>query len=399
MEHKGSNQSLVKVTNQNLILSEIRANSQLSRSELAKRLQLSNPSVSKHVDELLEKGLLIESGAQVTDVGRRPILLQFNNAHGCVAVIDLSSSNARLCVADLMGNKLEYSRVDGDSLITSEELNRIIYTLRDMLSHLGDRCGKLLGICVGVPGLVDPTTGLVLRSSRFSTDSEPANLPAILSAAFDVPVFVRNDINLAVSGEHIFGAGQEHSSLLLMHVNAANVGLGAVIGGQPYDGARGFACDTDSMLLPSLDRAGSMCPLSEMLCLDCLVSDVRAVIADGRETLLKEWISDPSDLVFDDVARAWGMSDVAVSTTVRRYARRIAVTCQFLTSLFDPELILLGGQAAKLGSTFVSEVNRMYEALPGCSTKFQLAKLSDSAVIFGGIELATSQAISRIIAQ
>lgn len=398
MEQKGSNQSLVKTTNQRLILREIRASQQLSRSELAKRLQLSNPSVSKHVDELLAKGLLVESGVLVTDVGRRPIMLQFNGSHGCVAVIDLSSSNARLCIADLLGNKLEYSRVDGEGVMTTDELERIVATLRDMLVHMGDRCGGLVGICVGVPGLVDPASGSIVRSPRFES-SGGCDLVAALGEAFSVPVFVRSDMNLAVAGEHIFGAGQEHSSLLLLNINTDSVGLGAVVDGRTYEGARGHACDTDSVLVPSMDEPGQLCTLPEMLCLENLLEDVRGIISDGRESVLRDWLSDPAELTFDDVSRAWGMSDMAVGTAVRRFARRVAVACRNLSSFFDPELILLGGQAAKLGLTFVNEVYRLYEALSGSVTTLRLAKLPDSAVIFGGINLATEQAVDRIVMQ
>ena len=399
MENKGSNQSLVKMTNQNLILKEIRASKQLSRSELAKRLHLSNPSVSKHVDDLLSKGLLVETGSLVTDIGRRPIMLEFNGSHACVAVVDLSSSNSRLCIADLLGNKLEYARVEGDRLITREVIDRIVVTLRDMLDHLGDRSGRLMGICIGAPGLIEPGTGRVLRSNRFDkTDGYP-DLPEIFSAAFEVPVIVRNDINLAVVGEHIFGAGQEHSSILMLNINVTGAGLGAVINGQPYAGSHGYACSIDSILLPSNDISAPLRSLSDLLRLDQLVSSVREMISDGRESIVREWLSDPADLTFDDISRAWGMSDIAVSGVVRKYTRGAALACRCLTALFDPELIIVGGQATKLGTPFLDEINRLYDELPGCSADLCLARLSDSAVIFGGIDLATQQAIERIVAQ
>ena len=51
MEAKGSNQRLVKTTNQSLIIKTIREKGKMSRSELAKLLSLSNPSISKNVDD------------------------------------------------------------------------------------------------------------------------------------------------------------------------------------------------------------------------------------------------------------------------------------------------------------------------------------------------------------
>ena len=399
MENKGSNQSLVKTTNQNLILREIRAHKQLSRSELAKRLHLSNPSVSKHVDELLAKGLLVETGSLVTDIGRRPIMLKFNGTHACVACIDLSSSNARLCISDLLGNKLEYTRVEGDKLITREVIDRIVVTLHDMLNNLGDRCGALMGITIGAPGLIEPYTGRILRSNRFEKADGYPDLTDIFYKAFNVPVIVRNDINLAVVGEHIFGAGQDHSSILMLSINVANAGLGAVINGRPYEGSHGYACSIESILLPSSDLSAPLRSLSDLLRLDQLVTTVRDMISDGRESMLREWLSDPADLTFDDISRAWGMSDIAVSSVVRKYTRGAALACRCLTALFDPELIIIGGQATKLGPPFIDEINHLYEELPGCSADLTLAKLSDSAVIFGGIDLATQQAIDSIVAQ
>lgn len=399
MENKGSNQSLVKMTNQNLILREVRSSQQLSRSELAKRLHLSNPSVSKHVDDLLAKGLLVETGSLVTDIGRRPIMLEFNGSHGCVAVVDLSSSNARLCVADLLGNKLEYARVEGERIVTVEELERILSTLKDMIGNLGDRCGALMGICIGAPGLIDPETGSIIRSTHFKKDPEYPDLTAMFSEAFDVPVIVRNDINLAVVGEHIFGAGQDKSSLLMLNINVTNAGLGAVIDGRSYEGSHGYACSIESILLPSADLSAPLKSLADLLKLDQLVASVREMITDGRESMIREWLSDPADLTFDDVSRAWGMSDIAVSVMVRKYARGVALACRCLTALFDPELIIVGGQAFKLGVPFLNEINRLYDELPGVSADLCLARLSDSAVIFGGIDLATRQAIDRIVMQ
>ena len=226
MTTKGSNQSLVKITNQHLIVQEVRASKQLSRSDLAKKLQLSNPSISKHIDDLIAKGLIVETGSLVTDVGRRPIMLEFNARHGCVAVIDLSSNDARLCVADLMGNKLEYSRVEGGQKITVEVLERIILTLRDMLTNLGERCGKLVGICIGLPSIIEPETGRILWSSRVENYKE-IDIKDMFQKAFRAPTIIKNDVNLAVVGEMNFGAGDGKQSLMLLNID---VGIGVGVG-------------------------------------------------------------------------------------------------------------------------------------------------------------------------
>lgn len=404
MEVKGSNQRLVKVTNQHLIIREVRARRKVSRSELAKLLKLSNPSVSKHVDDLISKGLLVETGSLVTDVGRRPIMLEFNGSHGCVAVIDLSSHDSRICVADLLGNKLEYARVDGAQQITHETFERIIMTLHDMLTNLGDRSGPLIGICIGAPGIIEPETGRIHWSARIENYAD-LDLRALFAASFNAPVIVKNDINLAVVGERIFGAGGGLSSMLFLSIDAG-VGLSAIIDGKLYEGARGISCDV-GVLLDSgddvLDITGDMNDympksLERRLSIYSLVDSVRSMIGDERETVLRDWVSSPEELTFDDVARAYGMSDPMTVQVVRRFAKQVAILCKNLTSLFDVELILLGGMIAKLGSAFLSELMGFYSSLPGYGTsEIKLSRLFDSAVVFGGIDTATQYAIDRII--
>lgn len=404
MTQKGSNQSLVKVTNQHLIVREVRAGHQLSRSDLAKKLQLSNPSVSKHVDDLIAKGLLIETGSLVTDVGRRPIMLEFNGKHGCVAVIDLSSTDARLCIADLLGNKLEYARVEGGQIITFDILERIILTLRDMLTNLGERCGKLVGICIGVPGGIDPETGRILWSSRIENYQE-LDIREMFQRAFRAPVLVKNDGNLAVVGEQSFGAGNGLSSLLMVNIDAG-IGVSAIIDGKLYEGASGFACDFGVHLNMSSEEIDNIQDGAD--CLDYMIErqmnifhlteSVAAMMETGRETVLREWVNSPSELTFDDVVRAYGMSDALAQHAVRRFARQVAVQCKNLCSLFDVELLLLGGTIAKLGTAFLNEILAFYNILPGYShPEIKLSKLFETAVIFGGIGTATDYAIDRII--
>lgn len=404
MEQKGSNQSLVKITNQHLIVQEVRSSRQLSRSDLAKKLQLSNPSVSKHVDDLIAKGLIVETGSMVTDVGRRPIMLEFNARHGCVAVIDLSSNDVRLCVADLMGNKLEYSRVEGGQMITGEVLERIILTLRDMLTNLGERCGNLVGVCIGLPGIIEPETGRILWSSRVENYQE-LDIRELFQKTFRAPVIVKNDVNLAVIGEQKFGAGGGQPSLLLFNVDVG-VGVGVTIDGELYEGSSGVACDVGVQLdipddqLDKIQNAVECVPymLEHRVNINVLTEKAATLMESGRETILRDWVSQPAELTFDDVVRAYGMSDPMTVQCVRCFARQIAIQCKNLCSVFDVEMILIGGAAARLGTPFLNEVSAFFNLLPGYShPDIRISKLFETAVIFGGVVAATDYAIDRII--
>ncbi len=402
MDVKGSNQSLVKTTNQALIIKAIREKGKMSRSDLAKLLSLSNPSVSKNVDNLIEKGLLIETGSLVTDVGRRPIMLEFNSHHGCVAVIDFSSSDGRICIADLDGNKLKYSRVEGGKIISRDMLEGVIVTLKSMLRDIGAKCGPLIGICIGVPGVVDPKNGRIHWSARIEGYKE-LDLVHMFNEVFGVPVTVKNDVNLAVCGERVFGCGDNAENMIYVNIDAG-IGVGIVLDGKLYEGRRGFAGDL-GVLLSDMDVAISS-PRSDYMKLllenkistYSMVSECSAMLDSERETILRSIVSDSSEIVFNDLVKAYGMGDTAVRGILSKYARCIAVLLKNLVSLFDVDLLVIGGQTTRLGSSFINEITDFFLSLPGYATaQIRASRLLDTAVIYGGMSTAAQTAINAVI--
>ncbi len=402
MEIKGSNQSLVKTTNQALIIKAIRENGKMSRSDIAKLLSLSNPSVSKNVDNLIEKGLLIETGSLVTDVGRRPIMLEFNGRHGCVAVIDFSSSDGRICIADLDGNKLKYSRVEGGKIISKNMLEGVIVTLRSMLNDIGNKCGPLIGICIGVPGLVDPANGKIHWSARIE-DFKNLDLAEMFSTAFGVPVTIKNDVNLAVCGERVFGCGNNAENMIYINIDAG-IGIGIVLNGKLYEGSRGFAGDLGVLLADMNDAVeGNPCLhmkrlLETKISTYSMVTEAGAMLDSGRETLLRGIVSNSSEIVFSDLVKAYGMGDNAVREILTKHAKNIGLLMKNLVSLFDVDLLVLGGPTTRLGSSFINDMTDFFLSLPGYATaQIRASRLLDTAVIYGGMYTASQAAINSII--
>lgn len=97
----GRKQHDIKNANHRLILEQLRHKERLSRIELARNLSLSAPSISKNVDELIRKNVLLETGTVITSAGRRPCMVEINRNYGCVAVVDFSSEDTRIALANM----------------------------------------------------------------------------------------------------------------------------------------------------------------------------------------------------------------------------------------------------------------------------------------------------------
>jgi predicted NBD/HSP70 family sugar kinase len=94
-------------------------------------------------------------------------------------------------------------------------------------------------IGVGVPGTVDPATGVV-GESHHTAELTGQHLGRALGARFGIPAFVDNDVNALALSEWMFGLGRGARSLVVL---AAGTGIGAgiVLDGRLVRGASGYA--------------------------------------------------------------------------------------------------------------------------------------------------------------
>ena len=92
---------------------------------------------------------------------------------------------------------------------------------------------------VGVPGTVNPATG-VIGESHHAADLTGQPLGRVLGERFGVPAFVDNDVNALALGEWMFGPGQGARSLVVLAAGTG-IGAGVVLDGRLVRGHAGYA--------------------------------------------------------------------------------------------------------------------------------------------------------------
>ena len=109
---------------------------------------------------------------------------------------------------------------------------------------------------------------------------------AELKKLLHVPVFVENDVNVGVAGEHALGAGQGAQELVGIFVGTG-IGGGIISRGELYLGMRGAAAEVGHMIV-QVD--GPLCGCGNHGCIEALASrtamerDVRAAIHAGQKS-------------------------------------------------------------------------------------------------------------------
>ena len=246
-----------------LLLQELFGGGPASRADLARSTGLTRVTVSDLVGELVGEGLVEELGAPAgARVGKPPTLVGLVADAAHVVALDLSEDRLAGAVLDLAGEVRARAERPLDGARGSDAVALVHHLAADLVART-DR--PVLGVGVGSPGVVG-ADGTVLDAPNLGWSTEP--LAAGLEQALGLPVYVANDANTAVLGEHTFGQADTDGGLLLLRVGLG-VGAGLVVGGALLHGHRAAAGEIGHVVV---DPYGAPCTCGRAGCLETLLA-------------------------------------------------------------------------------------------------------------------------------
>jgi predicted NBD/HSP70 family sugar kinase len=289
-----------------LLLQQLFGDGPASRADLARTTGLTRVTVSDLVGELIAEGLVEELGVPAQSrVGKPPILvgLAADSAH--IVALDLSVDDTMTgAVINLAGEvkarrELTLAGLKGDDAVA------VVHRLAAELIGLADR--PVLGVGVGSPGVVD-AEGTIIAAPNLGWADVP--LAAGLREAFGLPVFVANDANAAVLGEHTFGDTGD-GGLMVIRVGTG-VGAGLVLEGTLLQGSRGAAGEIGHVVV---DPDGEPCACSRRGCLETLlaVPRLRRRLAEGDPEATLAGIGEQLGAVLAPVVGTLNLQELVLS--------------------------------------------------------------------------------------
>jgi glucokinase len=93
---------------------------------------------------------------------------------------------------------------------------------------------EVKGIGIGVPGIVDPVSGIIYDIQNIPAWRE-VYLQQILEEKYQVPVSLNNDANCFALGEKKFGKGKKYKDFVGLSIGTG-LGMGVIINDQLYSG-------------------------------------------------------------------------------------------------------------------------------------------------------------------
>ncbi|MFC1262038.1 MULTISPECIES: ROK family transcriptional regulator [Streptomyces] len=312
---------------------EVLVHGPLSRTEIARRLDLSPGSLTRLTKPLIQEGLLVEveeAGATEGRQGRpsQPLDVVADSRH-------------------FLGFKITDDRVYGvlttlrseivarlDRSLAARDPGEVADVLAGMTRELSRGRPRPAGLGIGVGGLVEGRS-VVGESPFLGWRGVP--LAALVEERTGLPVVVENDTAAFVEAETWFGAGRGLDRFVVLTIGAG-LGYGLVLGGRrvPYSGDedRGFGrhwiLDPYGPLTPDGRRGSAV----SLLTIPNIRYQVRA--ATGR------------DVGYEEILASAAAGEPMPARVVGEAARALGILVAQIANFVMPQKILLAGEGVGL---------------------------------------------------
>ena len=319
-----------------------------SRQELGAATGLSAASVTNVIRELIDEGVVIETGLAESDGGRPRAMLGMNPRYGYVIGVDIGETRTRVELFDLTMTeraKVEYPLDRAAEHDVAVVVGQIASGLDTVLAESGIDREDILGVGIGVPGLIEQGPEVLVHGQTYGWDAVP--LGKLLRAHTDLPLRFDNGAKTMGRAELWFGAGRGARNAVMVLIGSG-VGASLISGGATYQGATSSAAEFGHV---TVAVGGRKCPCGASGCLEAYAGAAailerygRPMAADDQELALAELIG-----AADTSSRAAGVLDET--------AEYLGAGIGTLINLFNPERVIVGGWAGLLlGARLLPEI-------------------------------------------
>ena len=309
---------------------EVLIHGPLSRSEVARRLDLSPGSLTRLSTPLLEMGVLVDVGEQVDGKVGRPVqLLDVVPGSKRFIGMKLTADTVLGVTTDLRGNVLgSQSRI-----LPGRQPEVVADTIADLAGALATGTPDVTAIGIGIGGLVEEH-GFV-RSAPFLEWSD-VPLGQLIETRTGIPTIIANDLVAYTEYEHWFGAGSGLDRFAVVTLGAG-IGFGLVIHDEIVTN------DEYGIGLIGhwpLDPFGPVCSEGHRGCAKAVLTDTAISLAVsqaiGRPTSYAEAL---------DLATA---GEPAARRVVDDAGRSLGRLLAAIANLTLPERVVIGGEGVRL---------------------------------------------------
>jgi len=362
-----------------------------TNADICGRFQISAPTSSAMLNELIAEGLVEKQGRGKSIGGRKPELYGLRDKSLFVLSIHMEKYKTRMAIFD--NNNTPVTGVQTFPIEVTQDL-QALEEVHAQAMRLLDSSGidpqKLIGVGINMPGLVASKEGNNHTYLRVPEAAE--SLELLLERRFGKPVYIQNDVKSATLAEYRFGLAHGRRDVLVLSMDWG-VGLGMILDGKLRSGASGFAGEFGHI---PLVEDGRLCHCGKRGCLEtvasgsAIVRNAKEGIRAGENTLLQALSeTELEQLELEQVIQAAHDGDQFAINILAEVGVNLGKGIAILIQLFNPELVILGGDIAQAQPFVVPAIQQAITIY--CmkqlreNTRIVVSELGRDAMILGSV--------------
>ena len=374
----------------NLIIKHLYFDKGQSCAELSEILDISLPSTSKAINELIEEGLVIEDGYARSSGGRRPLVYSIKADALYMLTVAMDQFSTRIQMVDLLNNPAADMVIFELRLANNPvALAQLIEQINDYIDNTGIARNKFAGIGIGMPGFINVNEGI--NYTYLDTDGQ--SLTQFITLETGVATYIDNDSSLIALAEQKFGIAKNQKDVMVINLGWG-IGLGMIVNDEIYRGHNGFAGEFSHI---PLSDDNTLCTCGKRGCLEAEASILVVVkkaiegIKEGRVSSLKYVEEDHVKLVADAIMEAANNGDQFAIELLSDAGYKIGKALSILIHIMNPGSIVLSGRGAVVGKILLAPIQQALNkyCIPrlAASTKLLISELGFDAELIGAAVL------------
>lgn len=334
MVQKRATNMEVKKSNRNRIFRYICRNDHVSNPDIAYELKISVPTVTQNTKELIERGLVEETGERQSTGGRRAkALAVVKNARLAVG-LDITKNHIGLLLTNLVGEILKYERINVPYQAGRKYLNEVNDEMSRFLDESRIDRENILGIGVSFPGIVNLEQERITYSHIL--DIRDLDFEKI-DGYFEFPCSFLNDANAGALAEGLRVDDDER----FFYLSLSNSVGGAIYSGKKPVQGKTFRCGEVGHM--TLVPDGETCYCGKKGCMDIYCS--AKVLSDAANGKLEQF--------FEKLEHG----DTECEALWENYTMYLAVAINNIHMVLDCDIVL-GGYVGSFTKPYLSDIWR-----------------------------------------
>lgn len=361
------------------VLHLIKDQGPISRAAVAKTLNMSRSTISSIVDQLIREGRVREgmTGESTSAGGRRPVDLHYvANARFALGV-DIGATKTIALLTDLTGNVIYREKFSSHAQGISP-MAHIYEQLTQFVRDVGIPRQNIIGTAIGFPGVTLANQGAVVEANHlklrnFSAKDFFENLPN--------PIWIDNDVNMAVIGERWKGAAIGRSNVVLVAIGSG-IGAGLILDDRIYRGANSFAGELGHLQIDPKQTTekrnlGDYGPLEQVASGKGMEDYAQAQRKNYPDTTLT------NEARADEIFAAAEAGDGLAKHVIQRAIDYLSFAIANMVTLLNPDVVIIGGGVARAGDPLIDQIQAGVNRLSPMQCDITSAALGEDAAAYG----------------